>query len=82
MENSIEFFLSAAVQFVQAQYGFENVVFRSERKFILSHVCLALEECRCRPSRAEMEIFPHEIYVYLLNRLIFTCVQVRCTQRH
>jgi hypothetical protein len=45
-------------------------------KFIPSRVCLPLSLCRPRGILFG-RIFPHEIYVYLLNRLIFTGVRVR-----
>lgn len=51
-----------------------NVIFpalqSNEHDLIPSRVCISLS------GNFILGIFPHEIYVYLLNRLIFTCVQV------
>lgn len=68
---------SAAVQFVHEQYGTENV-FRRSRSFflVLSRLLSVRPEAKWK---FYLDIFPHEIYVYLRNRLIFTCAQVWCT---
>lgn len=59
----------------QQQQQQRMLFFLNESKFMPSRVCLARSPMRLK--RNENFRFPHEIYVYLLNRFNFTCVQVR-----